>query len=29
MKFNDKGIRLKRLLFAQIGNWKRWYWIRL
>jgi len=22
MKFNDGGIRLKRLLFAQIGNWR-------
>jgi len=22
MKFNARGIRLKRLLFAHIGNWK-------
>jgi len=29
MNFNAKGIKLKRLLFVQIGNWKRWYWIRL
>jgi len=29
MKFNARGIMLKRLLFAQINYWKRWYWIRL